>query len=104
MPEPVKPRLVLGENIAQTAQFVSTRAADIGIIALSLAISDPMRTSGRYWMVPLDSYPRMEQGMGSKSRTLRRGKGFSRLDCHGRLTSDLEEVRILSSREPEITK
>src|SRR2546426_2790251 len=59
----VKPHLVLGENIAQAAQFVSSGAADIGIIALSLAISDPMRTAGRYWEIPLDSYPRMDQGM-----------------------------------------
>jgi len=29
----VSSRLVLGENIAQTAQFVSSGAADIGIIA-----------------------------------------------------------------------
>ena len=59
----VKPQLVMGENIAQAAQFVSTGAADIGIIALSLAISDPMRSAGRYWEIPTDAYPRMEQGM-----------------------------------------
>src|SRR5207253_10105112 len=59
----VKDKLVLGENIAQAAQFLSSGAADIGIIALSLALSDSMRTAGRYWEIPLDSYPRMEQGM-----------------------------------------
>ena len=69
----VKPRLVLGENIAQAAQFVSTGAADIGIIALSLAISDAMRTSGRYWVIPLDSYPRMEQGMAILTQARKAG-------------------------------
>ena len=69
----VKPRLVLGENIAQAAQFVSTRAADIGIIALSLAISDSMRTSGRYWAIPLDSYPRIEQGMAILTQARKAG-------------------------------
>ncbi len=33
-----QPHLVLGENVAQAAQFVEAGAADIGIIALSLAI------------------------------------------------------------------
>jgi molybdate transport system substrate-binding protein len=59
----VSPRLVFGENAAQTAQFVSSGAADIGIIAHSLALSVPMRTAGRYWDIPLDAYPRLNQGM-----------------------------------------
>ncbi|MBV8329908.1 MAG: substrate-binding domain-containing protein, partial [Verrucomicrobia bacterium] len=51
-----------GENIAQTAQFVQSGAADIGLLALSLAVSPRMHDAGRYWPVPLDAYPRMEQG------------------------------------------
>jgi molybdate transport system substrate-binding protein len=58
----VKDRLVLGENIAQTAQFVETGAADVGIIALSLAMSPAMKDKGKYWPVPLDAYPTLEQG------------------------------------------
>src|SRR5581483_4673842 len=58
----VKGRLVYGENIAQAAQFVETGAADVGIIALSLALSPTMRDRGRYWPVPADAYPRLEQG------------------------------------------
>ncbi|MBL9002500.1 MAG: molybdate ABC transporter substrate-binding protein [Phycisphaerae bacterium] len=57
----VKERLVLGENIAQTAQFVEAGAADIGIIALSLALAPALSDKGRYWAVPLDSYPPLEQ-------------------------------------------
>ncbi|MCW5556161.1 MAG: molybdate ABC transporter substrate-binding protein [Verrucomicrobiae bacterium] len=57
-----EPRFVLGENIAQTAQFVQSGAADIGIIALALAVAPQMRDAGRYWEIPLDSYPRMDQG------------------------------------------
>jgi molybdate transport system substrate-binding protein len=60
--EQAQSRLVLGENIAQTAQFIETGAADIGIIALSLAIAPAMRDKGRYWEVPLEEYPRMDQG------------------------------------------
>jgi len=60
--EKVSDRLVLGENIAQTAEFVESGAADIGLIALSLAVSPKMKGEGRYWEVPLDAYPRLEQG------------------------------------------
>jgi molybdate transport system substrate-binding protein len=58
----VEPRLVLGENIAQTAQFVQSGAADLGIVALALAVAPQMRDAGRYWEIPLDAYPRMDQG------------------------------------------
>jgi molybdate transport system substrate-binding protein len=58
----VQDRLVLGENIAQTAQFVQSGAADVGIIALALALAPAMKEQGRAWEVPLDAYPRMEQG------------------------------------------
>jgi molybdate transport system substrate-binding protein len=60
--EQAEPRLVYGENIAQTAQFVQSGAADIGIIALALAVAPQMREAGRYWEIPIESYPRMEQG------------------------------------------
>jgi molybdate transport system substrate-binding protein len=42
-------RLVLGENIAQTFQFVSTGAAELGFVAMSQVLNAPAR---RYWIVP----------------------------------------------------
>jgi molybdate transport system substrate-binding protein len=60
--EEVKDKLVLGDNIAQAAQFVQSGSADAGVIALSLALAPPMRDQGRYWEVPLGAYPRLEQG------------------------------------------
>jgi molybdate transport system substrate-binding protein len=57
----VKDHLVLGENISQTAQFVSTGSADIGIIALSLALAPQMSDKGTYWEIPTNSYPPIEQ-------------------------------------------
>src|SRR5262249_3795660 len=60
--EAVKSKLVFGENIAQTAQFVESGPADIGIIALSLVVAPAMKDKGRYWEIPLDAYPRLEQG------------------------------------------
>jgi molybdate transport system substrate-binding protein len=43
---------VLGENIAQTAQFVQSGGADIGILALSVVRSPPMRDKGRHFEIP----------------------------------------------------
>jgi molybdate transport system substrate-binding protein len=58
----LKDRLVYGENVAQTAQFAESGSADVGLIALSLALSPNLRDKGRYWEVPTDTYPRLEQG------------------------------------------
>ena len=60
--EKVQGKLVFGENVAQTLQFVQTGAADAGIVALALALAPAVRDTGTYWRVPLDAYPRMEQG------------------------------------------
>jgi molybdate transport system substrate-binding protein len=58
----VKDHLVLGENIEQAALFVESGAADVGVIALSHALSPALRGKGRYWVVPQDAYPPIEQG------------------------------------------
>jgi molybdate transport system substrate-binding protein len=58
----LQPRLVLGENIAQAAQFVDSGAADAGLIAKSLAAAPAMRGRGRGWDLPSDSYPPLQQG------------------------------------------
>ena len=60
--EAVKERLVYGENVSQAAQFVQSGNADVGILPLSLALAPTMSREGRYWLLPADSYPRMEQG------------------------------------------
>jgi molybdate transport system substrate-binding protein len=54
--------LVLGDNVAQALQFVASGAADAGVVALSLAIAPAVKGTGRYWMVPADAHPRLEQG------------------------------------------
>lgn len=62
MLEVIQDKLVLGDNVAQTAQFIQTGNADIGLISLSLATSAPMRDVGRFWTVPGVLYPPLEQG------------------------------------------
>jgi molybdate transport system substrate-binding protein len=59
--EKVKDKFVLGENISQTASFVVSGAADVGIVALSLALSPNMKDKGRYVEVPAADYPAIEQ-------------------------------------------
>ncbi|HTR28886.1 MAG TPA: molybdate ABC transporter substrate-binding protein [Puia sp.] len=59
----IKDKLVMGENIAQTAQYAQSGAADVGIIALSLALSPAMQQAGgKYWLIPAESHQPLEQG------------------------------------------
>ena len=57
----VRDKLVLGENISQTAQFVESGNAQIGILALSLAVAPTLKDKGTFWEIPADSYPPIEQ-------------------------------------------
>jgi len=72
----VKSKLVLGENISQAAQFVESGAADAGIIAVSIAFSAPMRETGRYWVIPADMHPPLEQGAVLLRHAGMSGKAF----------------------------
>jgi len=50
-------KMVQGENITQTYQFVATGSAELGFIALS-----QYPGSGSYWQVPQEWYDPIEQG------------------------------------------
>ena len=68
----VKEKFVLGENVAQAAQFVQSGAADAGIISLSLALSPRMKDAGRTWEVPMSAFPRLEQAGAIRTNTANR--------------------------------
>ncbi len=58
----IKSKLVFGEDVSQAAQFVITGAADIGIVALSLALSPKIKQeNGYYYIIPQDSYTPLKQ-------------------------------------------
>ena len=57
----VAPKLVLGENIAQTAQFVQTGSADAGLVALSLVLAPALRDRGRWVEIPAALHAPLEQ-------------------------------------------
>jgi molybdate transport system substrate-binding protein len=57
----VRGKLVMGENISQAAQFAESGSADVGIIALSLALTPTLKNSGSYVDVPDNAYPPIQQ-------------------------------------------
>lgn len=59
----VQSRLVLGENIAQATQFVSTGAAQAGITALALALAPELAQQGRYLELPATLHDPLRQRM-----------------------------------------
>jgi len=67
--EKVADRLVLGENISQTAQFVESGNAQAGLVALSHAVAPAMQGKGKYWMVPQEDYPPLKQAVVMISST-----------------------------------
>ncbi len=58
----VREKLVYGENVAQAFQFTESGAAEAGVVALSLAAAPPAAEKGRYWEVPQEWFPKLEQG------------------------------------------
>jgi molybdate transport system substrate-binding protein len=68
----VKDKLVLGENISQTASFVVSGSADVGIVALSLAVSPNMKDKGRFAEIPGAEYAPIEQACVILSATKNR--------------------------------
>ena len=61
--ERVSSKLVLGENISQTAQFVESGNAEAGIVALSLVLSPTMKGHGTYYEIPTELYPPIRQAV-----------------------------------------
>src|SRR6202022_39079 len=59
--EQVQGKFVMGENISQAAQFAQSGSADVGVVALSLALSPTLKSSGTYVEIPESWYPPIEQ-------------------------------------------
>jgi molybdate transport system substrate-binding protein len=50
--EAIRPRLVLGENVSQAAQFAASGNAQAGLVAYSLALSPKVSVSATHALVP----------------------------------------------------
>lgn len=88
-----QPKIVIGENISQTAQFVETANADAGFVALSLVLAGKLKHKGRWIEVPVTLHTPLDQGAvltlrGAKNAAAKRYLAF--------LTSP--EARSLFSR------
>jgi len=62
----LKPKIVFGENISQTANYINMKAADIGIIALSLVLAPNIANSqyGSYYLIDDSLHEPLRQGYG----------------------------------------
>jgi molybdate transport system substrate-binding protein len=62
--EQLSSKLVLGDNISQATQFVTSGAAQAGITALSLALAPEVAAqSGAYWLLPASLHAPLKQRM-----------------------------------------
>jgi molybdate transport system substrate-binding protein len=59
--ERLQPKLVQGENISQTQQFVSSGNAELGFVALSQVWQDGKLGSGSAWIVPSNLHGALRQ-------------------------------------------
>jgi len=59
----IKPKLVLGENVAQAAQFAISGSTQGGLFAHSLALSPAVQGQGQFLLLPQRLYPPLRQGM-----------------------------------------
>jgi molybdate transport system substrate-binding protein len=58
----LKSKLVFGESIAQTNQYIHSRAADAGFTAKSVVVSPKMKGQGKWIAIPNDAYEPIAQG------------------------------------------
>ena len=61
--ETIKPHLVLGENIAQAAQFASSGAAQAGLVSYSLALAPALQNRTRFLLIPTKLHQPLKQTM-----------------------------------------
>lgn len=76
----LRPRIVTAENISQAAQFVDSGNAEAGLISLTSALTPRLASSGRYFVIPHDLYPSIEQGAVIVSSTTQRAAAHKLLD------------------------
>jgi molybdate transport system substrate-binding protein len=61
--EQIRPKLVLGENVSQAAQFATSGSTQGGIFAYSLALAPVFAGKGTYALIPQDLHQPLQQRM-----------------------------------------
>src|SRR5690606_28867645 len=62
----IRPRLVLGENVSQAAQFAPWGSTQGGIVAQSLALSPQVASNASFALIPARWHRPLRQRMGLK--------------------------------------
>lgn len=89
----VRDKFVLGENISQAAQFAESGGADVGVLALALALAPALRDVGTYIDIPEAWYPPIEQAAVVLASSRQKPLARQFIDYLGRP----ESVRTLQS-------
>lgn len=58
----VKGKLVIGENVAQSAQFVQTGNAQLGVVSYATVLAPQIKRVGSYYLIPTTGSAPIEQG------------------------------------------
>lgn len=77
---PLQSRIVTAENIAQTAQFVESGNAQLGLISLTAAESQHFKEIGTYVLVPFSEYPEIRQYAVLMAKSDRKADAHAFLD------------------------
>ncbi len=72
----MQPHLVLGENVAQAAQFAISDSTQGGIVAYSLALSPKLKAAGNFVLLPENSHPALKQRMVLTTKAGATAKAF----------------------------
>jgi molybdate transport system substrate-binding protein len=72
----IQPQLVLGENVAQAAQFAISSSTQGGIFAYSLALSPNLKITGNFVLLPENSHPPLKQRMALTTTAGATAKAF----------------------------
>jgi len=59
----IEDKLVFGESVAQTNQFITTKAAEIGLTAMSIVLSPKMKEKGNWIAIDKSDYTPISQGI-----------------------------------------
>jgi molybdate transport system substrate-binding protein len=78
--EPLKPKLVMGENIAQTAQFVESGNAQLGLISRTAASTEKFKQEGTFIRIDPVSYPPIRQCAVVMKKSVHRADAHAFLD------------------------
>jgi molybdate transport system substrate-binding protein len=76
----LKPRLVIGENITQAAQYVESGNAQLGLISLTIASTAHFKEVGTYVLIPTSTYPPINQCAVVMAKSDRKDEAHEFLD------------------------